>query len=141
MSIRIKPALLVVSGVLFAVWLNTYHLAIPSVLTDNRWRAVELDGQSLHPDAGIMLSLQRGRASGSAGCNEFATSFGVSGSSIEFGSFGTTLAACRSPVMDRETAFLAALSDARTWAVVNDRLHLADGHGEWRVVFEPDGPP
>ncbi len=64
--------------------------------------------------------------SGSAGCNQYISSYTVSGNMIQIGQIGSTMRLCPEPegIMEQEQAFLAALQSAATFRIEGDRLEL-----------------
>ena len=67
------------------------------------------------------------RVSGSAGCNRYAGTYKVSGSTIRILPLATTRKACAEPIERQETAFLNILSRARSFAVSGATLTLKSG--------------
>jgi heat shock protein HslJ len=75
------------------------------------------------------LTLDAGRASGSAGCNTFSGSYQLDGASLTFGPLATTQMACADDVMKQETAILQALGSVASWSIEGDHLTLMDAGG------------
>jgi heat shock protein HslJ len=96
------------------------HLGDEPVLTTADQRA-----------AHIVLHADSARVSGFAGCNQLAGTYQAAGTALTFGPLATTRMACPT-TMAAETAFLAALGEARAWRIVGDQLDLLDAAG--RVV-------
>jgi heat shock protein HslJ/uncharacterized protein YraI len=67
-----------------------------------------------------------GDLTGNAGCNEYFTSYEVSGNNIKIGMLGQTMRFCAEPpgVMEQESEYLAALQSAATYGVEGDTLHM-----------------
>jgi heat shock protein HslJ len=78
-----------------------------------------------------------GQLSGSAGCNNYNTSYKVDGSSIQIGPAATTRMMCSDPqgVMEQESAYLKALEAAKTFEVVGKRLTIWGEAGERLVEY------
>jgi len=94
-------------------------------LTGKTWVLTSLAGKA--PLAGTELFAEftsARRVSGSAGCNRFAGTYRVSGSTIRISPSATTMMACARPIQRQETAFLNALSSARSFAVTRGALIL-----------------
>ncbi len=72
-----------------------------------------------------------GSLSGSAGCNNYVTSFTLDGQNIAInGAIAVTSMACADQgVMDQEAAYLAVLPNAATYTVEGDTLELRDATG------------
>ena len=90
-----------------------------------------------------------GELSGSAGCNQYMTSYTIDGNAIAIDMPATTRRLCPEPkgVMEQEQAFLAALQSAATFSVEGDMLQMrtADDAGAVimtrRVVVDLPAPP
>ncbi len=67
-----------------------------------------------------------GELSGSAGCNQYISSYTVSGNTIQIGQIGSTMRLCPEPegIMEQEQAFLVALQSAATFRIEGDSLEL-----------------
>jgi len=77
-----------------------------------------------------------GRASGSAGCNNFTAGYTVDGSSLRFGPAAVTQKMCaETGVMEQEAAFLKALESVATARVEADGLELRTADGALAAAF------
>jgi heat shock protein HslJ len=107
-------------------------------LTGKVWALTELTGNP--PIAGTGISAQftaDGKVSGSAGCNQYSGTYTISGSNITFPSpMALTMMMCEQAVMDQESAYLKALSEAKTYAVNGDQLTLTGGDGAQLAVYK-----
>jgi heat shock protein HslJ len=101
-----------------------------SDLTGKMWTLSALMGKSLVPGTAITAQFTAaGAVSGSAGCNQYAGTYTVSGNTIKVSSpLASTMMACPQEVMDQESAYLKALGEAKTYAVRGDQLTLADAN-------------
>jgi heat shock protein HslJ len=76
------------------------------------------------------LSFEAGRAQGSDGCNRFGMPYTVKGFAFEVGARGvSTMMACPPEVMKQAEAFTSALSGAKSYRVVDDKLQLLSASG------------
>lgn len=106
-------------------------------LTGTYWSAIELAGkpmpaQDSNRDAHLVF--EKGRVSGSDGCNRVTASYDLKGEVVKFGQIAGTLMAC----MDTggtEGAFRDALKAAAKLTIVEDRLELFDQAGRKVAVF------
>lgn len=73
--------------------------------------------------------LADGSLSGSAGCNQYTTTYSVSGTSITISGAATTRMACEPVVMGQETAYLALLPKAGKYVILGDSMTLYDSQG------------
>ena len=89
------------------------------------------------PDSVSTVLFQADHLSGSAGCNNYSTSYETNGASISFGPVANTLKSCETPegIMQQETAFLMALSSAKIYAMDRGSLVLKDEQGEVLLTF------
>jgi heat shock protein HslJ len=76
-----------------------------------------------------------GRITGSAGCNTYMGPYQTDGQSLTIGPLATTRMACASPIMDQETAYLAALQKATQYEFESGRLVLRDASGATQATF------
>jgi hypothetical protein len=72
-----------------------------------------------------------GALTGSAGCNRYTAGYEIDGDSISIGPAASTRMFCAEPegVMEQETAYLAALESAATYAIQGDTLELWNAEG------------
>ena len=104
-------------------------------LTGMTWSAMGVNNgrggvQSLLAETEITaLFAGDGTVAGSAGCNQYSAPYTVDGDAIEIGDAITTRMMCPEPMMEQETAYLAALGNATTFSLGGDRLELRDADG------------
>jgi heat shock protein HslJ len=105
-------------------------------LAGTAWKATGINngkGAVVSVAAGSTVSLAfgaDGRASGSAGCNNFTAGYTVDGSSLRFGPAAATRKMCpEADVMEQEASFLKALESVSTARVEADRLELRTTDG------------
>ncbi|MCB8984580.1 MAG: META domain-containing protein [Ardenticatenaceae bacterium] len=116
--------------------LLVYTAVTPTSLTGTTWQLTSYNnGQnavvSVNPNAEVTAVFgEDGTLSGSAGCNTYSTSYTVDGNSLTISpNIVTTMMACAEDVMQQETAYLATLPTATTFAVQGDSLELRDANG------------
>lgn len=77
-----------------------------------------------------------GSLGGSSGCNSYNTTYQVDGNNISISEMmAATMMACPEPIMAQETAYLANLSTATTYAISGNTLTLSDANGNPVAVF------
>ena len=100
---------------------------------------VDASGSLTPTLAGTIVSatFADGSATGSAGCNDYVTTFEATGDSIKFGPVVTTRKMCVEPsgVMEQETAYARALEKAVAYAIVDGKLGLLDADGATLVRY------
>ncbi len=75
---------------------------------------------------------------GSAGCNNYNTTYKVNGDNITIGSVATTRKICAEPkgIMEQEQQYLAALETAATYSIRGARLELRTANGALAASFD-----
>jgi heat shock protein HslJ len=76
-----------------------------------------------------------GQVTGSGGCNTFAGPYQSTARTLSIGPLISTRMACDQPVMDQETAYLAALERTASYRFDSARLVLVDGTGATQAEF------
>ena len=98
-------------------------------LAYTEWMLVELDGKPVEIAADelaptLVLDLEEARATGSGGVNRLTGHFALSGNELRFGPLATTRIAGPEAAMQREDAFLGALSRVTSYALDGRTLTL-----------------
>ena len=113
------------------------RVAEASALTGKIWVLATLGGKA--PLNGTELTSEFGaklRVSGSAGCNRYTGAYKVSGNTIRISPLAMTKKACAAPIESQETAFLKALTAARSFAIKGRSLTLESAGGRTLATFE-----
>ena len=106
-------------------------------LTGVIWTLVELNGQQQIPDTEMIASFEAdGSVSGTAGCNNYTSTYEVSTNQITFGLGAMTRKMCAEDVMEQENEFMVALEAAHTYEVIEGRLYLFDESFNAVAVFQ-----
>ena len=120
----------------------TFAASEPGSLTAGTWSAVGINNGkeavvSLVADTTVTaVFTEDGKLNGSAGCNNYMTSYTVDGQSITIQPAATTRKMCTGEgVMEQETQFLNALTTAATWRIDGDRLELRTADGALAAQF------
>lgn len=71
------------------------------------------------------LTLEAGKVSGFAGCNNFFGSYEKNGSSLKFSALSSTRKACEKPIMDVEYQFLQKLGSTKRFVISQDAKRLS----------------
>jgi heat shock protein HslJ len=79
-----------------------------------------------------------GTFGGSAGCNNYTTTYEVDGENISIGQTAVTQMFCEQPegVMEQEAEYLAALQSAATFKIEGDRMNMRTESGSTAVNFQ-----
>ena len=113
------------------------HVSEASALTGKVWVLAALSGKA--PLKGTELTSEFGaklHVSGSAGCNRYTGAYKVSGNTIRISTLVTTKKACAAPIERQETAFLKALTGARSFAIKGRSLTVESAGGRTLATFE-----
>ena len=99
-------------------------------LTNTRWVLRVLNDKKIFtPEKGkeafITLSKDGNKANGVGGCNNFFTTYTLSGKNLSFGPVASTEMFCEGQ-MDTETAFFKAISNTKTYRINGNYLYLSD---------------
>lgn len=80
---------------------------------------------------------EEGKLSGNAGCNNFSSSYTISGENITIGPAMATRKFCAEPagIMEQEQQYLQALQKAHTYKLRRDNLELRNEKGSLLVRF------
>jgi heat shock protein HslJ len=100
-------------------------------LADTGWTLATLNGEAVPAEPVVTLNLSGlGQATGTDGCNRYATSYTVEGDAITFSPAGaSTMMACPEPIMTQAQAYMTALTSAATFTSDGATLTLFDGSG------------
>jgi heat shock protein HslJ len=83
-----------------------------------------------------------GVLSGSAGCNNYSTTYQVVTRTLKISpAIATTRMMCPEPVMQQESAYLAALPTVTTYRIESNKLELRDAKGALQASYVAKGAP
>ncbi|MFD5162610.1 META domain-containing protein [Streptomyces hawaiiensis] len=113
-------------------------------VTGVRWSvdSVTADGRTQKAPAGAHVTIDKGRAEGSFGCNNFSAEATVDGDRVRLGKTRSTQMACEDKPMAFEKTLAGAFSGQELKAKVDDdRLTLTTGRGDTvRLTEAKDAP-
>lgn len=108
---------------------------------DGEWRLTggvhDSDPLPLPADAPITLVIADGEAGGRAACNSYAGTLSVDGDRLSIGAMSLTEMGCDPAVMEAESRYIAALSEAARWERTGDVLTLAGETVELTYALVP----
>jgi heat shock protein HslJ len=109
----------------------------PVDLDGTEWTLTSINGAPALASVSVSLEFTGQGAGGYAGCNWYGGRFTATGSSLSIDSLMWTERAC-APIeqMTQESAFLSALSAARSYRVRDGRLELMGASGNVTLVLE-----
>ncbi|MER5830811.1 META domain-containing protein [Streptomyces sp. NPDC002130] len=113
-------------------------------ITGVRWNveSVTADGRTQKAPAGAHVTIDKGRAEGSLGCNDFSAEATVDGDRVRLGKTRATEMACEGTPVAFETTLAKAFSEKELTAKTDDgRLTLTTGEGDTvRLTEAKDAP-
>jgi len=88
------------------------------------------------PDSEVTLELAVGKASGSAGCNNYFGTYTLDGNNLAIKVGGATMMFCEpEELMTQEQDYLAALGTAASYEITDNQLTIANAAGETVLTF------
>lgn len=133
MARLIRPGAWLPAVLLFAVTLTACGSDSGSAdLTDTDWTLETINGAAALDDAAATMHLaDNDELSGSASCNRYVGTWETSDDdALTLTPGPMTLMACDQPVMDQETAFMAAMTNTASFSVDDDVLTLRNDGGD-----------
>lgn len=107
-------------------------------LDGTAWTLAALPGATLVPGASVTLQFEGGRVTGSDGCNRYTGAYTANGPALEIpAQLASTMMACAPDVSAQAKAYVAALTGARTFRIVDGRLELLGADGSVRATLAP----
>lgn len=104
---------------------STPNAASTPALDGTDWVLAELAGRPALAGERPTAHFASGRVHGTDGCNRYSMAFTADGPDIHIGPMGpSTMMACPPEVMEQAQAFIAAMSAAQRYEVVDSRLRL-----------------
>jgi heat shock protein HslJ/uncharacterized protein affecting Mg2+/Co2+ transport len=101
----------------------------PPAFVGRNWVLVSLSGnQPLDGTTITAVFNPDGSVSGSSGCNTYNGRYSVSGDNLTISGVSTTQIACDQPVMDQESAYIAALQSAAFWSLEQEFTIINSGN-------------
>lgn len=111
---------------------------------DGEWRLVEGshhgDPLPMPDDAPITMAIDGASISGRAACNIYGGDLTIDEDRLTIGAMSMTEMGCDPALMDAESAYLAALTEAERWARDGDRLTLSGETVELTYDLVPPTP-
>ena len=107
-------------------------------LEDHLWMLASLNGRSLIENTLITLQFENFQASGSAGCNQYNTSYERRGTDLNFGLVTSTAMECELPegYMVQESAYFNALELVIAYRIENQQLKMFDRSNNQDLVYD-----
>ncbi len=111
--------------------------AAPGADLSGEWTLASINGQPPLEGSTVTAKFEDGRVSGQAGCNSYGGPYSVSGQKLTVSDLAQTLMYCMEPagLMEQESAFTQAFSQAASFSVTGDRLEIQNAAGETILTF------
>ncbi len=121
----------------------TYMATEPLSLAGQTWIMTFYNngkGGAVSALAGVNVTAdfdEKGNLSGSAGCNNYSSTYETDGDAITIGPALTTRKACAEPdgIMDQESQYLAAIQNAAVYSIRGNDLELRDADGSLMASY------
>ena len=105
-------------------------------LSGTRWSLVSFGGSPILASESTSMQFEKGRLSGSDGCNRYATTYAALQERLKIGqNVISTRMACPREVMDEAATFISLLGRAAGFRRSGDRMTLLDRDGRPMADF------
>jgi len=105
-------------------------------LDGSAWVAAAIAGRQVHGSTTATLQFEKGRLSGTDGCNRYTGTYSVNGPAFEVSpQLASTRMACPEQVANEAQAYMAALSASKLYRIDGARLLLLSADGTTLVTL------
>jgi heat shock protein HslJ len=99
-------------------------------LTGTRWSLVSFGGSPILASESTSMNFEKGRLSGSDGCNRYSTGYSAAEGRLKIGpNIASTRMACPAPIMEEATTFIGMLARTAGFRLDGERMTLLDSSG------------
>lgn len=98
------------------------------------WLLQQLYGHA-NDDTPVTLNFEAGTLNGNDGCNRYSGAYILDGKKISVAKIANTMMACPTPIMQRASKYMLALSQANAYEVRGHELTLLNSDGEILASF------
>jgi heat shock protein HslJ len=106
-------------------------------LNGTRWSLVSIGGSPVLASESTSMQFEKGRLTGSDGCNRYTTTYNASQSTLKIGpNIASTRMACARPVMEEAKTFVEILGRTASYRRDGERMTLLDGSGRPLADFK-----
>jgi heat shock protein HslJ len=110
--------------------------ALDDPLSGTRWSLVSIGGSPVLASESTSMQFDKGRLSGSDGCNRYSTSYSASANALKIGpNIAGTRMACAAPVMEEAKTFIEILGRTAGYRRDGDRMTLLESDGRPMADF------
>jgi heat shock protein HslJ len=115
--------------------------ALDDPLSGTRWSLVSIGGSPVLASESTSMQFDKGRLSGSDGCNRYSTSYSASANALKIGpNIAGTRMACAAPVMEEAKTFIEILGRTAGYRRDGDRMTLLESDGRPMAAFKKTAP-
>jgi heat shock protein HslJ len=106
-------------------------------LSGTRWSLVSIGGSPVLASESTSMQFEKGRLTGSDGCNRYTTIYNASQGTLKIGpNIAGTRMACARPVMEEAKTFVEILGRTASYRRDGERMTLLDGSGRPLADFK-----
>jgi len=106
-------------------------------LSGTRWSLVSIGGSPVLASESTSMQFDKGRLSGSDGCNRYSTSYSASANALKIGpNIAGTRMACAAPVMEEAKTFIEILGRTAGYRRDGERMTLLESDGRPMADFK-----
>ena len=99
-------------------------------LSGTRWSLVSFGGSPILASESTSMNFEKGRLSGSDGCNRYSTGYSAAEGRLKIGpNIASTRMACPAPIMEEATTFIGMLARTAGFRLDGERMTLLDSSG------------
>ena len=99
-------------------------------LSGTRWSLVSIGGSPVLASESTSLQFDKGRLSGSDGCNRYSTGYSAAEGRLKIGpNIASTRMACPAPILEEATTFIGMLARTAGFRLDGERMTLLDSSG------------
>lgn len=110
-------------------------------LDGTRWSLVSFGGSPVLASESTSMQFEKGRLSGSDGCNRYSTSYSASDGRLKIGpNIASTRMACAQPIVEEARTFIEILGRTVGYRRDGERMNLLDGDGRPLAAFRKAEP-
>ena len=92
------------------------------------------------PGAEATAQFEKGNVHGTTGCNNYEAPYEAKGDKLTVGVTATTMKMCPAPIMDQESAYLAAIQSAASYKIADGTLTIANAKGNTVLTYKAETP-
>jgi heat shock protein HslJ len=102
------------------------------------WQLISVANEPVLEESLVWIEFDEGSVRGSAGCNDYFSSYRADEGTLNMDTVATTRKMCPEPegIMEQEGAYIMLLENIVTYAIEGSQLFLAEASGEISLVYQ-----